>query len=442
MKKVLVALAVMLSMAVPAFAVDFAFHGDLNHRFRLYSNQEGMFAGTGNAYETNIINDDNTSDFAGEFKYRLWMTATSDDGAIKGVYAMEVGGIRFGEEGKGGTFSGDGVNIETRWAYTDFALGNGRTRIGLMPINVNKFLWNETVTGVDYKVAVGDGDLTVAWYRGYEVQNTTDNDFKDLDAFYARYNLKPADGTKVGFFALWQTSDADTVSDDPEEPNNYVKDFAGLDMDLYTLGVDGSYAAGDLFANWDLMYQFGDLVEDYDFGGYFAHVDLGVKINKGKLTYTFWYASGDDDADDDDLDAFVSTDVDINSQYSVVLFEGYMDDDYFSETPYLQDKGLILNRIGYDYQVNDKLKVGAAALYLLTAEDVEYTDDNGVNRSEDSIGFEFDTYASYKLFSNTEVAIQLGYLVADDAMDAYEADCDGKSDEDIFVTNMRLRYKF
>ncbi|OQY21061.1 MAG: hypothetical protein B6I37_09340, partial [Desulfobacteraceae bacterium 4572_35.2] len=104
------------------------------------------------------------------------------------------------------------------------------------------------------------------------------------------------------------------------------------------------------------------------------------------------------DSTDGDMDAFVSTDVDINSQYSVVLFEGYTDDDYFSETPYLQDKGLLLTRIGYDFQATDKLKVGVAALYLMTAEDIEYIDDNGDLQKEDSIGFEFDAYASYKLF--------------------------------------------
>ncbi|OQY18071.1 MAG: hypothetical protein B6I36_07860 [Desulfobacteraceae bacterium 4572_35.1] len=486
MKRVLVALALTLAMAAPAFAVDFAFHGDFNHRFRLYTNHVNFFDGAGNSYNSTTklvvdpatglktkkgaaaIGKDDSNDTMGELKYRMWMTASSDDGAIKGTYAIEVGGIQFGNSGRGGAFSGDGTFVETRWAFTDFALAGGRTRMGLMPINVNKFLWNETVTGIDYKVNVGNGDLTFAWYRGYEVINTDDNnDFKDLDALYLRYNLKPAEGTKVGFFALWQTSDGATDGDLVKVPAsslqltdgtflnkaattkavalpaaNYAKTFGGYDLDLYTLGVDGSLKAGNFFANWDLMYQFGDMMEEYDFGGYFIHVDAGMKMGKGKLTGTFWYASGDDDSTDGDLDAFVATDVDINSQYSVVLFEGYTDDDYFSETPYLMDKGLMLTRIGYDFQVSDKLKVGVAALYLMTAEDIEYIDDNGKKQSDDSIGFEFDAYASYKLFSKTEAAIQFGYLMADDAMDYYEVECDGDSDEDIFIISSRIRYHF
>ncbi|MEA3466124.1 MAG: hypothetical protein U9R29_09010 [Thermodesulfobacteriota bacterium] len=450
MKRVLVALALTLAMAAPAFAVDFEFHGDFNHRFRMYTNHASFFNGIDKAEKLNktaIISDDTQNDTNAEFKYRLWTTASSDDGAIKGVFAVEIGAVEFGRSGSlgkstGGGFSGDSVNIETRWAYVDFALAGGRTRMGLMPIKVNKFLWNETVTGIDYKIAAGAGDLTVAWFRGYDLVDT-DNSPEDLDAFYLRYDLKPADGTKVGFFGLWQTSDGDTVTDTAATPSvYYTKAFTGFDLDLYTLGVDGSMKAGALFANWDLMYQFGDLMEEYDFGGYFIHADVGAKMGKGKLKFTVWYASGDDDSTDSDYDAFVATDIDINSEYSVVLFEGYNDDDYFSSSPYIQDKGLILTRVGYDFQATDKLKIGVAALYLMTAEDIEYTDDNGIARSDDEIGFEFDAYASYQLFSTTEAAIQFGYLAAGDAMDYYEVDCDGNSDEDIFIISSRIRYKF
>jgi hypothetical protein len=463
MKRICIALALMLSMAAPAFAVDFTFNGDLNHRFRLYTNQATFFNGIDKAEKLGgaqgkLIDDDSNEDLMGEIKYRLWTTASSDNGAIKGTYAVEIGGIHFGE-GNGGRFSGDSVNVETRWAFIDFALGQGRTRMGLMTANINKFFWVETATGIDYKVAAGPGDLTLGWYRGYEVYPDVEtNDFEDLDAFYIRYNLKPVDSTTLGFFGVWQHSDGMTTSDGydfNDISTYYVKDFSvdtnpdpevedviPADIDLYTLGFDGNWKSGDFFARWDLMYQFGDFMDDYDFGGYFGHFDVGMHMGKGKLTYTFWYASGDDDSEDGDLDAFVSTDVDINSEYSVVLFEGYTDDDYFSSSPYIQDKGLILNRLGYDYQVTDKLKVGAAALYLMTAEDIEYNDNNDILRKNDKIGVEFDAYASYKLFSNTEVAIQAGYLASDDAMDYYEIDSDGSADEDIYIINSRLRYKF
>ena len=173
-----------------------------------------------------------------------------------------------------------------------------------------------------------------------------------------------------------------------------------------------------------------------------AHVDLGMKLGNGKLTYTFWYASGDDDRDDTDIDAFIATDVDIKADYSsVVLFQGLNSDQYFSTDPYIQDKGFMINRIGYDAKVSDKLKVGAAAMYMMTAEDLEYTDGT-YDYADDSIGFEVDVYAKYKMFKSLELALAAGYLMADDALDFYEVERDGSSDEDIYVITSRIRYKF
>jgi len=442
MRRVFGLLALLLAMAAPALAVEFSFHGDLKHEFRLNSNQS-VFTG-GKEFAAKLdptqskISDDAVNDTFAAIKYRLWTEAASDDGAVKGVFAIEVGGLHFGDS-DGGDFSGDGKIVEVRWAYTDFALASGRMKIGLQPVKINKFFWNETAAGIDYKV----GDFEMAWFRGYEVESD-DNAFQDLDALYLRYNLKPAEGTKIGFFGVWQTSDAATEGIDLDSATWKVKKMTGYDLDLYTFGIDGGMKAGNFFANWDLMYQTGDFMEEMDFGGYFAHLDLGTKIGKGKITYTFWYASGDDDREDGDLDAFIATDVDINASYSsVVLFQGLNSDQYFSADPYIQDKGMMMNRLAYDTKVTDKLKVGVAALYMMTAEDLEYQDNTGtVDHADDTIGFEIDAYASYKIYKSLELALAAGYLMTDDALDFYEEDHDGSADEDIYVITSRLRYKF
>jgi hypothetical protein len=48
------------------------------------------------------------------------------------------------------------------------------------------------------------------------------------------------------------------------------------------------------------------------------------------------------------------------------------------------------------------------------------------------------------VWSNLEFAMNAGYLFAGDAMDYWEADDikDGDSDEDIFSSTARIRYKF
>ena len=114
----------------------------MNNRFQAYSNQRDWFNGSGLTGKENRLKDDGKTENFGEIKYRLWFEAATDNDEVKGVYATEIGGIRYGE-GSGGDFSGDGVNVETRWAYVDFAVPSNsdhRIKMGLQPVSVDQHL--------------------------------------------------------------------------------------------------------------------------------------------------------------------------------------------------------------------------------------------------------------------------------------------------------------
>jgi len=468
-KKMILALAavalLVMAFAVPATATQFKFNGDMNHRFILGTNHFDWF----HADTKGTLDDGDVNDNLAEIKYRFWFEAASDDSAYKGVFATEIGGLNFGKTGEA-DYSGDDIKMEVRWGYFDFQLPfaeqKSRVRIGLQPFKVNKFKWSETAAGVSLYGSAGCVDYQLAWMRGYEVYNRTKDadDFEnDQDALFARMNLKPGDGLDLGLFGLYEWNGVDKYKaggDYALDPINWeVKNLPkDIDFSITTLGIDGGWKSGDFFAKWDLMYQTGSMdnveydgnpVDDYDLDAYFLHADLGMKMGKSTLTYTFWYASGDDNPNDDDFEAFISTDVDIMD--GIIIFEGgFADDDYFTERPYLADKGFIMNKLAYDYQATEKLKLGAAALYMMTAEDIEYTDMNGAAVKEDEIGIEIDVYFKYKLFKNVEWAVNAGYLFSGDAMDYAEFDSDqpgvnikdGDADEDIWRADMRIRYKF
>jgi hypothetical protein len=363
-------------------------------------------------------------------------------------------------------YSGDSVSMEVRWGYLDFQLPfvteKSRVRIGLQPMTVNYWLWKETVGAVNLYGSAGTFDYQLAWMRGYEVDYTSkkaSDRFGDQDAFYGRLNFKPQAGMDIGILGLWQFNNIDKTGggDYTITPQHYgIKQFPKtVDMNFGTVGTDGKWSSDQFFVKWDAMYQFGyidqaimnDLdgnpssQQNYDINAYFLHADVGVKMGKSTLTYTFWYASGDDDPYDDDFDAFLATDVDIFD--NICLMEGgWADDDYFTERPYMLDRGFIMNKLALDYQATEKTKVGVAGMYMRTEESLKYTDNYGVKRSDDSIGFEIDAYVKYKLFKNVELAVNTGYLIADDAMDYFEVDKDGDADEDIWRMDMRIRYNF
>ncbi|MDH3575794.1 MAG: hypothetical protein OET07_15970 [Desulfobacteraceae bacterium] len=472
LKRVLAALIV-VGLTAPVFGADIAIHGDFNNRFMVYTDQSGVFAGAGeqSTDAKRRIKKDGVSDSWGEIKYRLWVDAATNDNKVKAIYAIELGALHFGKPkttagaSQGGEFSGDAVNIETRWAYTDFQLpgveNKARFRIGLQPMNVNYYLWKENAMGVNFVSELESLDYQLAWIRGYEHFRDTSTGGDDVDALLGRLNFKGAGGFKIGVFGLYMTSNAPTTPGTPgpiTATGYQVKRFADVvDLGLWNVGVDGSFNSGDFFINYDLIYQGGDIENvaftgsdgsvntntSVDVSAYFAHADIGFKMNDWKATYTFWYASGDDNPADQDFEGFVSVDVD--SFDGVVLFESFTDDNYFTERHHLLDKGFIMNKIAIDYQATPKLKVGAAGLYMLTAEDIKYTAAaNGASVSESTVGFEIDAYFKYMLFKNVEVAMEAGYLWAGDAMDFWEESAiqNGSADEDIMKITGRVRYKF
>jgi len=479
-KKMIIGLAavalLVVAFAVPATATQLKFNGDMNHRFILGTNHYDFIRGAGSDAGKNLDDDDVYENMA-EIKYRFWFEAASDDDQYKGVFATEVGGLRFGQPGSM-EYSGDQVKMEVRWGYFDFQLPfaeqKSRVRIGLQPINVNYWMWKETVGAIKLYGDCGLGNYELAWMRGYEadVMSEKDADLRnDQDAFYGRLNFKPKAGTDVGLFALYQWNNIDKEDQTYEDPQTGKNlDYTinprtwelsklpkNIDMSVVSLGIDGKFKADTFFVNWDLIYQTGSLdnafftnlddvktatMEDYDLDAFFIHADLGMKMGKSTLTYTFWYASGDDNDADDDFEAFLATDTDIFD--NICLMEGgWSDDDYFTERPYMANRGFIMNKLALDYQATEKTKLGIAGMYMMTAEDMEYTAAaTGAQVSEDDIGFEIDVYIKYKLFKNVELAVNAGYLFADDALDFYEVEQDGSSDEDIYRADMRIRYKF
>jgi hypothetical protein len=91
--KILFIALLALAVAAPAMAATFKVQGDLHNRFKLYTDQQSWF---GNDSGNQTLDDQDRPDSYGEIKYRMWTTASTNDGAVKGVVALEIGGIRFG----------------------------------------------------------------------------------------------------------------------------------------------------------------------------------------------------------------------------------------------------------------------------------------------------------------------------------------------------------
>ena len=441
----LLATLLVFGVAGNASAIEFKFSGDLNHRFNLHTNQAGFYSvsesiaaspSAANPVAGEVV-EDGVGETWGEIKYRLQVEAATEDKLVRGVYAIELGAIRFGDTTRGGGYSGDGNNYETRFAYVDFGLPRLRMTVGLMPFIANKYLWSETAMGVQAKGALGPVALTAAWVRGVEAFNTRPGhqQFRDNDNLLLRGDVSPSKDLKVGVFGLYQRARPEGGA---VVASHLLKNVRGVDYDLYNVGVDGAVKAGPAFVNFDAIYQGGNSgalgAAEVDHSAFFAHADVGVDVGAVRVTYTGWYSSGDDDATDGDVNNYIATDVDAFD--SIVLFEGgYTDDVYFTEAPYFLTFGAIFNKVAVDFKLGDKTTLSGAAMYIMTAEDIALPAAAG-GGAENVIGTEFDAAIAYKLNKNMELAVNGGYLISGDAMRFWGAD------ENIFRTTARARYTF
>jgi hypothetical protein len=495
--KWIILLSMMFFVALPVMAADLAFHGDMNHRFMLYTNHLDWFKGV----RSSAIHDGNVEDSFAEVKYRLWTEASAYNGRIKGVYAIEMGGLRFGAtgslgKGTGGSYSGDAVNIETRWAYIDFQLpgihNKSRFKLGLQPFKLNPRLWNETILGVTYTEDIKNVSCQLAWLRTYDERNWNNEQMNtdDVDFLTAKYGISLfGNNFKSAVFGLYG------FNDDAGELNPGIITSSGYQIKkmskntglrFWCVGTDGSMSIplsdfpiisidAKLFVKWDTIFQFGsihnalffdDIIKgtanaktiqdkdgknvdyhaegDFDIFAYTAHLEAGVDLGRAKLTYTGWYTSGDRDPLDNDLNGYLA--IDMDAEDSIIIFEGnYADDICFTDAHYILDKGFVMNKLALDLKVTDTIKVGGAGLYMMTSKSMEYKDPitEELYRKR-SIGYEIDVYAKCMLYKNLEFAINGGYLFSGDGMDVFEEPSirNGVADENIYIVASRVRFKF
>jgi len=198
-----------LAVAAPTMAFDFKFGGQARARFYDYVN-----VGFNSDWATQTVANPfgfgpptlqtmggaGSNDRAADIRFRARFDASDDNGNVQGVLRLRVGNVVFGagggvqnpvnfpEIGSTGFFNGGntsaatpygrstggsigtrGVNVETEWAYLDFALPWGipvRARMGLMPwYEAKGMIIDDNVAGVKLYGTVAPVSYEVAWYR-------------------------------------------------------------------------------------------------------------------------------------------------------------------------------------------------------------------------------------------------------------------------------------
>jgi hypothetical protein len=176
---------------------------------------------------------------------------------------------------------------------------------------------------------------------------------------------------------------------------------------------------------------------DADISAFLVHAEGSVKIDKAYVQLGYIYSTGDDNLDDGDVDNFTSIDTDNSLLGSVALLESY---DYKSQAgPYLDELGMSHFYLNVGYEFSEKTEGRLGFIWFNTAEDIEWTDNDGNDQKETSLGYEINAQVDHSITENLSVGLAAGYLIGDDGWDAFASDDDG---DDMWNVISRVRFNF
>jgi len=317
-----------------------------------------------------------------------------------------------------GQVSADGANIEIKNSYADFNLGPVNGKIGVQGVRLARgFLLDDDFSGAVITFKGETFAIPLIWLKVYEGGQGKDANDMDVDYFGVAPSFK-AGGVSINPYVVYAYS-KDLSGYQPtsgaEELNMF---YAGLDLDAKLGPADlwftGIYQGGDV----DLANSSDSL----DFKAWLAAIGGSFGASWGNIHGQFFYATGDDDPNDDELNEY---DVPAGQSYYWAEIMGY---GKFSDTSYLQVSNnacadqighIMAGNIGVTVKPMDKLSVSLDAWYAALAEDIVTLKGN----EENYLGTEIDLCITYQLVQGLNLDIVGAYLVAGDAT-TMEADND------------------
>ncbi len=378
-----VCLSLLFVWAVAASAMQLQFEGNFGNKLQISN--------------WNAVND---YDLWAESQLRLGGLASTEDGKVKALWEMEVGTVTYGDADW--YFATDSRDIEMRMGYVDFQIPTitteNRIALGLQEVEINKWLLAEIIPAIRNYGSFETGNTKVTYEIGWAREE--DNGLggywnlgaNDADLWFVKGEISPTEQVDLSGFFIYKN---DSIND--EQP--------------WWIGGEVSVAPiQGLEVSGDFIYEGGDAANNGDISGYFVALSGNYEVTPElKVSGLFWYASGDDDPTDSDVENYEAIETDTFG--SVIFFEDATFDDvpYISTNPYLNDLGLWLIRGRVDYKVTPKFSVAGAIGYL------QYAEDDALGNSY--LGTELDFYAKYALYEGLDASFIVGYLINGEVLD-------------------------
>jgi hypothetical protein len=403
MKKLgMMALAALLVVAftLPAYALETEFRGYWRTRF--FTNQNFTGEDETEAQDVSLVDTRTRFRFTTIFHENLrWVNRFEFD-------------ADWGEDPLG-DLGADGKELEIKNSYADFNLGPVNAKIGIQGVRLARsFIADTDAAGAVVTFKGNNFALPLIWVRPTEgsQQGFIDDNDQDLDVFGIAPSFN-AGGVAINPYAFYVYSEdaakfaaneglasaaEQAVLPNTEELNIW---YAGADIDFsfdpVSFWLTGIYQGGD-----------ADLIGggSVDFEAFLAAAGFSVGMGFGEIHAEAFYASGDDDPNDSDVETFFVPGLMESYYWAEIMGYGTFDDQVSNNSPADQIHNILAANFGLSLKPMDKLKVALDVWYAQLAEEVN---------DEDYLGTEVDLKITYELVDNLNLDVIGAYLFAGDA---------------------------
>jgi len=411
MKKLLVlslALALVVAFTLPASAFESVFGG--YNRVRFITQQQ--FTGQ----------DDSEADLSRvDSRTRLYYTAVLNDN-LKFINKFEMDAT-WGEGGSRsyGDFGADAVTIEVKQTYFDANMGPVRAKVGTFDVTYARgFIYADEQSGVTLSFKIGDFMIPFSWTKGFE--GGFDNNSDDVDIFGLYPVFQFGEAFSLNPFLIYGYSSeggermTGTTGLSTYGQNGYTDPYEQDGVGVYWVGANADFTLGPVGLWATAAYVGGEIKndaaggDDIDVKGYLGAIGASMALGPAELHGQAFYASGDDDPDDSDFEAFFGIGgggVGWAYYWSEIMGLGVFDQQASAGQPNADVSNLWAINLGASISPVEKLKLTGDIWYASLVEDNQTGDKK--------LGTELDLKADYQLTEGLNLTVVGAYLFADDA---------------------------
>lgn len=311
-----------------------------------------------------------------------------------------------------GAIGADSISVEVKNTYADFAfdLVNDAKlgfKLGTQGTVISRgFLFNDDFSGAIVSYDMKDVKIPVIWIKaneggpGINAAGDKLND-EDIDVYALSPEIKVGKAVMINPLFAYQKQES-------------------TNSDIYNFGLNADYKA-DKFGAWFTgIYQNGTILSgtaDVDLASYLVAAGADYTIDKLNLNAQGFFASGDDDATDDEVNAYCGfanaggkTLAGQDYHWAEIMGGGIFDSNVsngIANYGYNGITNITAVKIGASYKAMDKLTVYGDVWYAMLSE--------VATGQDDELGTEIDLRARYMLFENLALDVVGAYLVAGDA---------------------------